>query len=70
MFLANDGKPYMAEQLHNSFQGDVIWIYTLHPDNKWVTIKQIPPTDGHLVLDNLTAYEQSLYPKFEEKASD
>ena len=71
VFIGKDSKPYMAKQSHcNFFQGDVIFVYYLHPDNKWVTIKQIPLDDGHLVLNNLTEQEQEQYPKFKDINND
>ncbi len=61
VFLANDGRPYMAKQYDNS-----IWVHFLHVDKKWVTLKEISLEKGFLIHDNLTDYEQSLYPKYNQ----
>jgi len=60
VFLANDGRPHMAKEAEGS-----IWIHFLHADKRtWVTLANVELQKGHLIVDNLTEFEQSLYPPF------
>lgn len=61
VFLGNDSRPYMAKVIDG-----FIWIYYLHPDNRWVTLKKIDLQKSHLITDNLTEFEQSTYPQFKD----
>ncbi len=57
VFIDNHGEPKMAKMIEGN-----VWIFYLHPDNKWVTQQKISPDTAHFLLNNLTKEEQELYP--------
>ena len=61
IFIAKDGIPYMAKNWHGE-----LWIFYLNPDKKiWVSLRKIGWDKAHLITDNLSKFEQSLYPKIQ-----
>lgn len=56
VFLDDAGKPYLC-----NMRGSVPWLWYWHPDNHWVSFRQIDQMGVFLLPHNLTEEQQEHY---------
>lgn len=62
IFLDGRGRPYLC-----ALWGENPWLFYWHPDNHWVSLRQVSQSEIWSMPHNLTADEQDVYHRLHDK---